>query len=120
MKAKGFTLLEVLVALFVAAVTLTAASKAVSTAVDGMAASRDHTLALWLAENRLADIQSQGRLPAAGQAEGQADEGGLALVWHQEVSATPNPRFRLVRVSVAAAARPGYELAHLSGYVAQK
>lgn len=120
MKARGFTLLEVLVALLVAAVALSAAGKAVSTAIDGVAAGRDHTLALWVAENRLADLQSQGTLPDSGTRSGEAEEAGLRLVWRQEISATPNSRFRVARISVAGADRPDYELARLSGYLVRK
>jgi len=117
---RGFTLLEVLVALFVAAVTLTAAGKAVSMALDGETASRQRTLALWLAENRLAELQSTPNMPVAGTHEGLASQAGLALRWREEVSATPNRRFRLVRISVARPEQPDYQLAHLSGYVVGK
>lgn len=120
MIARGFTLLEVLVALFVAAVTLTAAGKAVSMAVDGELASRQHTLALWVAENRLAELQSASVMPDTGSHAGQASQAGLDLQWREDVSATPNSRFRLVRVSVSSPEQPDYELAHLSGYVVRK
>lgn len=120
MTGRGFTLLEVLVALFVAAITLTAAGKAVSMAVDGETASRHRTLALWLAENRLAELQSAAHMPDAGTHEGQSSQAGLNLLWHEAVSATPNARFRLVRISVARPEQPDYQLAHLSGYVIGK
>jgi general secretion pathway protein I len=117
---RGFTLLEVLVALFVAAVALTAAGKAVSMAVDGETASRQHVLALWVAENRLAELQSAPGVPTVGTQEGGASEAGLDLHWRVEVSATPNARFRLARVSVSLPGHPGYALAQLSGYVVRK
>lgn len=120
MKSAGFTLLEVLVALSVAAVTLTAAGKAISMAVDGETATRERTLALWVAKNRLAERQSAANLPDAGTAEGKQVQDGLDLVWHEEISASPNPRFRIVRVTVARADNPDYEIARLSGYVVRK
>lgn len=118
--SRGFTLLEVLVALFVAAVTLTAASRAVGLAVDGATASRERTLALWLAKNRLAERQTAPLPPPLGRQQGEAVEGGVELAWQEEVSATPNPRFSLVRVAVARADRPDYALATLSGYVVRR
>lgn len=120
MKARGFTLLEVLVALLVAALALTAASKAVSMAVDGEAASQSHTLALWVAENRLADLQSAPSLPGVGTSEGSEQQAGQDFHWRLEVTATPNARFRKASVSVYQSDRPDYALARLSGYVAGK
>lgn len=116
-RGRGFTLLEVLVALFIAAIALAAAGRAVSMASDGAAAGRERSLALWLAKNRLAEWQSGPLPPAVGRQEGRETMLGVDLVWREEVSATPNPRFSLVRVAVARAAQPDYELARLSGYV---
>ena len=117
---RGFTLLEVLVALFIAAVTLAAAGRAVGMAVDGEAAGRERTLALGLAKNRLAERQSAPTPPPVGGQAGRATLAGLELVWREEVSVTPNPRFSLVRVAVARPERPDYELARLSGYVVKR
>ncbi len=117
---RGFTLLEVLVALFIAAVTLAAAGRAVGMAVDGEAASRERTLALWLAKNLLAERQSAPTPPPVGGYEGRTALAGLELLWREEVSVTPNPRFSLVRVAVVRPDRPDYELARLSGYVVKR
>jgi general secretion pathway protein I len=114
---RGFTLLEVLVALFIAAVTLAAAGRAVVLATDGAAAARERDLALWLAKNRLAEWQSAPLPPPVGRQEGRETLAGLDLLWREEVSVSPNPRFSVVRVAVAGAERPEHELARLSGYV---
>lgn len=115
--SRGFTLVEVLVALFVAAVALTAAGRAVGLSVDGAAAARERTLALWVAKDRLAERQSEPAVPGIGRQSGRVLQGGVAFVWQEEASATPNPRFRLLRVRVAGAERPDYTLASLSGYL---
>lgn len=120
MRAAGFTLLEVLVALFVAAVALTAAGKAVGVATDGEAAARERTLALWLAKNRVAERQSDPLPPELGTREGRAVQAGLELRWREEISATPNPRFRLVRVAVARPEAPDYALAQLTAYLVRR
>ena len=68
-RIRGFTLLEVLVALaifaLVAAVVLTAAGRSVSNA----ARLESLTLAGWIADNRLTELQLQRPPPAVGREE---------------------------------------------------
>ena len=54
MPRRGFTLIEVLVALAVVAVALSAGMRALAQSADGATALKTRTLSLWFAENRLA------------------------------------------------------------------
>ena len=116
---RAFTLIEVLVALTLAAVALAAGMRALSQAADGAGTLKARTLALWVAQNRLAVAQIAPELPNLGTARGQAEQAGNAFVWREAVTGTPNPAFRRIDIAVAEAERPDYVLATLTGYVAR-
>lgn len=97
---RGFTLIEVLVALTIAALALMAATRATSGLQQSAAELRERTLAQWSAENRLAQIRVQGEYPNVGQREFDCTQGRTVLRCREEVFATPNVVFRRVEISV--------------------
>ncbi len=96
----GFTLVEILIALAVVAIALTAAAHSVGTAVDTTAALRERTLARWVAEDKLSELELKREWPALDTKEGDAEMGGRKFHWIQETGATPVTRMRRVEVSV--------------------
>jgi general secretion pathway protein I len=118
MSRRGFTLVEMLVALAIVAVALTAGMRALAQSADGASTLKARTLALWIAQDRLAAAELARELPPTGTRQGEATQAGLAFVWRESVAGTPNPVFRKIDVEVAEAATPTYVLARLTGYVA--
>jgi general secretion pathway protein I len=116
-RARGFTLIEVLVALAVVAVALAAGMRALAQSSDGASSLKARTLALWVAQNRLAQAQLAQPWPARGTASGDEMQAGMRLAWRETVSDTPNPAFRRIEIVVADPAVPGYALARLTGYL---
>ena len=102
----GFTLIEVLVALTIAAVALIAALRATATLTQGAQDMRLRAYALWSAENRLATIRLSSEWPEVGRRRFDCPQGGVALRCEEEVFATPNIFFRRVEISVRAADAP--------------
>ena len=117
MKRAGFTLVEILVALAIAAVALAAGMRALAQAAEGAGTLKARTLALWVAQNHLAALQLSPERLARRNDQGTAAQAGMAFTWSVSVSGTPNPAFRRVDIAVAEPQAPTYALARLTGYV---
>ncbi|MNF46600.1 putative type II secretion system protein I precursor [compost metagenome] len=101
MRARGFTLIEVLVALAIFAVV--AASVLTASARSLQIASRleDKTLAMWIADNHLAELQLRETPPGDGRDQGELDYAGRRWEWLSEVEDTSDPALRRVTLWVA-------------------
>jgi general secretion pathway protein I len=116
--AGGFTLVEILIALAVLAIAITAAAHSMGAAVDTTAALRERMLARWVAEDRLAEIELKNEWPALDTKEGDAEMGGRKFHWIQETGTTPVSRMRRVELSVLLLGAKA-PLARLTGFVEQ-
>ena len=119
MRARGFTLIEILVAVAILAVALAATMRAASLATDGALETRQRLLATWAAENRVAELRARRIYPAASTTRMNVEQGGLAMVLDETVTDTPNPIIRRVDLTVADARDPGRVLGRLTAYVSQ-
>ena len=96
----GFTLLEVLVAVTVLALALTAIISGGSSYARSAAGLRDKTIALWVARNRLAEIELLPVWPQTGTSNDDVDMGGDTWTWRVEVQGTQDPTLRRVDIQV--------------------
>lgn len=116
---RGFTLVEVLVALAIVSIALLAALRAAGQGTAAVGELRSRLLAGWVAENRLAEHRARGDWLALGIARGTQSQGGVEFAWREEVIATPNAAFRRVDVFVSSPAEESRALARLTGFVVQ-
>jgi general secretion pathway protein I len=105
--ARGFTMIEVLVALAIVAIALAASLRAVGSLATSEAELHDRLLAGWSADNALAQLSLAHSWPDLGERSFDCSQGNLRLTCTQHVAATPNPIFRRVEVSVTAPGRDG-------------
>ncbi|MCG2585858.1 type II secretion system minor pseudopilin GspI [Massilia sp. TS11] len=119
-RARGFTLLEVLVALVIVGTALGASLRAVGSLTANSNGLRSHMMASWSAENRLVQLRLAGTFPDIGKRGFACPQGDLKLVCEEEVLATPNPRFRRVEVSVYEASEPNRRILKLVQLVLQQ
>ena len=116
-RRRGFTLVEVLVALAIVSIALLSALRAAGQGTNNVGELRSRLLAGWVAENLLAEHRARADWLPLGVQRGSSREGGLDFAWREEVIATPNAAFRRVDVRVFATAEESHSLAHLAGFI---
>lgn len=95
-RPRGFTLIEVLVALAVVAVTLGAGIKAAGALTNNAVRLTDVTAAQWCADNRLTAIRLARQFPDIGSGDFACEQLGRRYAGKLVVRTTPNPQFRRV------------------------
>lgn len=98
----GFTLIEILVALAIIAVALTAVVAETGQHLSGAIHMRDRTFAHWVAMNRVAEEHIAGTWPAIGASNGTALMANREWYWTMKVSETPDNSMRRIDVEVRA------------------
>lgn len=114
--ACGFTLIEVVVALAVIALALTALGMSGMRAIDSQREIEQRSLALWLADNRLAEARLQPSLQS-GVIRGREDLGGRQWSWQRSVE--PTPGGQLWRIDVVVLDDQGRPVLTHSGFEAR-
>jgi general secretion pathway protein I len=98
-RESGFTLIEVLVALAIIAVAMSAAVRVAGLMTQSSGVLRDRSIAMIAAQSRMAELQLQGRLPTGVKAV-DCDQGRLLLRCEQVIAAAENGRLLKVGVQV--------------------
>jgi general secretion pathway protein I len=96
----GFTLVEVLVALVIVALGMSALLGTMGSSADTAAYLRDKTFAQWIALNHLAEVRLAQNPPSKGTSDGEVEYAGRRWRWSQEVSALDFPGMLRVDVKV--------------------
>src|SRR5260221_13548148 len=101
---RGFTLIEVLVALAVIGVALLAGVLAAGSMAQTNAELRLRLLAQPAADNRIAELRSAGAFPPVGVPSAACPPGRAHLQFREEVEETPKSPLPRVRARVCACA----------------
>lgn len=97
----GFTLLEVLVALSILAISSTAVITQIGQSIRQIEQLEQKTVALWIAENQINSLNVAEAWPATGRQSKVLTVANQSWLISTEVSATRDPWLRKVEVSVA-------------------
>lgn len=98
--SRGFTLVEVLIALGIVAVAIIASLRAMGNLAQTNVELRLRLLAQMAAENRINVVRASRAFPALGERSLPCPQGEAVLVCDQLVMATPNTVFRRLEVRV--------------------
>ena len=97
---KGFTLVEVLVALAIVSVALGAGIKAAGSLITNAQRQEDVTLAQWCIENRMVAMTLERMMPTVENEEITCQQMGRSLKVKTQTQPTPNPVFKRVDLQV--------------------
>jgi general secretion pathway protein I len=104
---RGFTLLEVLVAVAIVAIALGAGLRAAGVLTDNAGRLAEVTAAQWCADNQLTQMRLARAFPGVGDADFSCDQLGRTYGGKLVTRPTPNPNFRRVdAIMVDEAGRP--------------
>ncbi len=99
-RASGFTLIEVLVALGIVAIALTAGLQASAALTRNAQRQSDILLAQTCAENELIRLRVARQMPGVGDSSVNCEQGGLLFSVALAVRPTPNPNFLRIDAQV--------------------
>jgi len=95
-RQRGFTLVEVMVALAIVAMALPALVGSLISVADGTAHMREKAIAYWVADNQLTELRIKAQLkkeyPRDGM-RGETDMAGQRWYWRLKTEATDVPSF---------------------------
>ena len=97
---RGFTLIEVLVALAIVAIALMAGLQATSALTRNAQRQADVLLAHLCAENEMVKVRLSRQMPAIGDSQQVCEQAGRSYQVVTTVSPLPNPQFRRVDAQV--------------------
>lgn len=112
---RGFTLIEIIAAVAVLAIALSAILGGMAHYASTAARLKQKTLATWVAHNRLTELELQSSPPPLGNSDGDTEMAGVTWKWQVEVKTTPDDRLRRVDIRVQATEKEG-DLVSLSAF----
>lgn len=116
---RGFTLLEILAALAIAAVGIAAVAETTGSAVSIMQSVEDRAMASWVASNRLAELRMSREWPAAVTRDLSSELGGRVWYLREEITSTPDPDLLRVDLTVFSDEQHLEQASELFGFLAR-
>lgn len=100
---QGFTLIEVMVALAIAALSLGAVAAAISQMVESATAMEQRTYASWIAQNKIAELRLANVLPEVSEDSDEIEYANRQWMWRTTISETGVENLFRVDVDVSLA-----------------
>jgi len=117
---RGFTLLEVLVALAIFAITAAAMISGIAGSLSAQSYLERKTIAHWVALNQLNFTNMRAVWPAVGISDGREEMAGHEWHWTRKVEGTADPKLRRVEIEVRAEREDEDPLVRIAGFVTDR
>jgi len=114
---RGFTLLEVIVALGIVTVGILAVSKAMSGHANTLLGSEERMIGYWVAANQLEYARIIKTIPVAGENRGRVDMADRTWFYREATSPTADPRLFRVDINVFTDEKEEDQVGYLFGYL---
>ncbi len=103
---RGFTLIEVIVALFIIVIVLAALFRQINSVAKTSVDLRERTLAQWIALDRLVELRMNGVPPVGQTSAGKLDYANEKWRWQSETIATTTKSLVLIRIHAGLESAP--------------
>lgn len=100
-RSHAFTLVEVMVALAIIALSLTAVAAKMGRMIDTSNSMRERTYASWIAQNQIAELRLTNVVPEVTESNGEVEYAGGTWRWRAVVSESGIENLFRVDVSVS-------------------
>lgn len=100
-RLNGFTLIEVMVALAIIALSLLAVASVMGDMIDKSNAMREKTYASWIAQNKIAELRLANVLPQVSATSGEVEYANSTWFWRADVSETGIENLFRINVTVS-------------------
>ncbi|MFT6895817.1 MAG: general secretion pathway protein I [Paraglaciecola sp.] len=117
---RGMTLLEVMVALVIFAMTATAIMKAAGDHLASIGQIEEITFATWVANNQLTQLNLTSDWPPKNNLKGSQKMADRTWYWQQKVLKTNDKAFLSVEVSVALSEDQSAPITSVTSFVAKR
>ncbi len=114
----GFTLVEVMVALSIVALSLTAIAASMNQMIDAANTMRERTYASWIAQNKITELRLANVPAEVSSTDGEIDFGNATWAWTADISETGIEGFVRVDVSVSLAGSE-YIIRTVTGFIGE-
>ena len=115
---KGFTLIEMLIAMAILAIAMGALLQTAAQHAFSSNALRDRTIAQWVAANKLAEFQVAESWPDVGKSRGEAEMADTVWYWQAEILKVNDEFLRRIEISVRKQEDDPNSLYTLPGFLA--
>jgi len=116
--SRGFTLIEVMVAMAIASLGLAAVAASVSQMIDAGTSMQQRTYASWIAQNKIAEMRLANVIPEVSESSGDTIFANREWLWRATVSDTGVEN--LFRVDVQVGLADGDEsIRTVSGFIGE-
>lgn len=117
--ARGFTLIEVMVALAIVSIGLIAVFNAIIQMAHSTSVLRERALADWIAMNEISAIRISGSFPDIGSFDGTTEFAGREWRWEAEISETGVGDLRRIDMAVGYEEFPDDSITIMTGFVSR-